>query len=70
MKKWRGDWILPVLVLGMNATCGFVADPLVYGPGYSFTVKGQNGVTMNWHEAVQARLVSLRATPPNAQFGP
>jgi predicted acyltransferase len=58
IKQWRGAWTMPILVFGMNAIAGFVADSLVYGPGYTFTVKAANGSTMNWHEAAQAWLVS------------
>jgi hypothetical protein len=39
---------MPILVFGMNAIAGFVADALVYGPGYSFTVKSANGITLSW----------------------
>jgi predicted acyltransferase len=68
IKKWRGLWTMPVLVFGMNAIAGFVADSLVYGPGYSFTVKNPGGGTMNWHEAAQAWLVSLGASAANASL--
>jgi len=68
IKNWRGAWAMPFLVFGMNAIVGYVADSLVYGPGYTFTVKGVNGVTMNWHEAAQARLVSLGLSAPNASL--
>ncbi len=67
IKKWRGAWTMPILVFGMNAIAGFVADSFVYGPGYSFTVKGPNGPVM-WHDAAQARLVSLGASPANASL--
>ncbi len=43
IKRWRGVWTMPIFVFGMNAIAGFVADSFVYGPGYSFTVKGPNG---------------------------
>ena len=43
IKRWRGVWTMPILVFGMNAIAGFVADSLVYGPGYSFTVKSPSG---------------------------
>src|SRR5205807_6543802 len=39
IKKWRGAWTAPILVFGMNAIAGFVADSVVYGPGYTFNVK-------------------------------
>ena len=47
---------MPILVFGMNAIVGFVADSLIYRPGYTFTAKGPNGATMNWHEAAQSWL--------------
>jgi predicted acyltransferase len=68
IKRWRGAWIVPVLVFGMNAIAGFVADSLVYGPGYTFTVKQPDGVALSWHDAAQAKLVSLGASPPNASL--
>ncbi|HKN16477.1 MAG TPA: heparan-alpha-glucosaminide N-acetyltransferase domain-containing protein [Candidatus Sulfotelmatobacter sp.] len=67
IRKWSGIWTTPILVFGMNAIAGFVADSFVYGPGYSFTVKGPNGPVM-WHDAAQARLVSLGASAPNASL--
>jgi predicted acyltransferase len=68
IKRWRGAWTVPILVFGMNAIAGFVADSLVYGPGYTFTVKQSDGVALSWHDAAQARLVSLGASPPNASL--
>ncbi len=68
IKRWRGAWTMPILVFGMNAIAGFVADSLVYGPGYSFTVKGADGTPVMWHDAAQARLVSLGANPSNASL--
>ena len=68
IKKWRGVWTMPILVFGMNAIAGFVADALVYGPGYSFTVKSPGGGTMSWHEAAQAWLMSLGASAANASL--
>ncbi|PYI59670.1 MAG: hypothetical protein DMC59_05200 [Verrucomicrobia bacterium] len=59
IKQWRGPWTMPILVFGVNAIVGFVADSLVYGPGYSFTVKGHNGTAISWHDAAQVRLVSF-----------
>jgi predicted acyltransferase len=67
IKKWRGLWTMPILVFGMNAIAGFVADSFVYGPGYSFTVKGASGPVM-WHDAAQAKLVSLGASAANASL--
>jgi predicted acyltransferase len=68
IKKWRGLWTMPILVFGMNAIAGFVADSLVYGPGYSFTVKSPGGGTVSWHEAAQAWLMSLGASAANASL--
>jgi predicted acyltransferase len=68
IKQWRGAWTMPILVFGMNAIAGFVADSLVYGPGYTFTVKAANGSTMNWHEAAQAWLVSSGVSAANASL--
>src|SRR5271155_2533351 len=67
IKQWRGAWTMPILVFGMNAIAGFVADSFVYGPGYSFTVKGPNG-PVAWHDAAQAKLISLGASAPNASL--
>jgi len=67
IKQWRGAWTMPILVFGMNAIAGFVADSFVYGPGYSFTVKGPNG-PVAWHDAAQAKLVSLGAGAANASL--
>jgi predicted acyltransferase len=67
IRKWRGAWTMPILVFGMNAIAGFVADSLVYGPGYSFTVKSPSG-PVSWHDAAQARLVSSGASPANASL--
>src|SRR4029077_19344522 len=66
IRKWRGAWTMPILVFGMNAIAGFVADSFVYGPGYTFTVKGATGAAANWHEAAQTKLVSLGASAANA----
>jgi predicted acyltransferase len=67
IRKWRGAWTMPILVFGMNAIAGFVADSLVYGPGYSFTINGPNS-PVPWHDAAQAKLVSLGASPANASL--
>jgi predicted acyltransferase len=66
IKQWRGTWTMPILVFGMNAIAGFVADSFVYGPGYSWSVKGANGATILLHDAAQARLDALIADPANA----
>jgi predicted acyltransferase len=68
IKGWRGAWTIPILVLGANAIAGFVADSLVYGPGYTFTVKHADGTTLSWHDAAQAKLVLFGASPPNASL--
>jgi predicted acyltransferase len=67
IKQWRVAWTMPILVFGMNAIAGFVADSLVYGPGYSFSVKSRNG-PVTWHDAAQAKLVSLGASAANASL--
>ena len=68
VKRWRGVWTMPILVLGMNAIAGFVADSLIYGPGYTFTARGPNGTTMNWHEAAQAWLEAAGLNTANASL--
>jgi len=68
IERWRGAWTMPILVFGMNAIAGFVADSLVYGPGYSFTVKGPSGAALAWHDAAQAHLESIGASPANASL--
>ena len=68
IERWRGAWTMPILVFGMNAIAGFVADSLVYGPGYSFTVKGPGGAAVAWHDAAQAHLESIGASPANASL--
>ncbi len=67
-KQWRGKWTMPILVLGTNAIAGFVADSLIYGPGYSFTVTAANGAKMNWHEAAQAHLEAIGLSVANASL--
>jgi len=68
IKNWRGLWTMPILVLGMNAIAGFVADSFVYGPGYTFTITAANGTTMSWHEAAQAKLMAFGLNAPNASL--
>jgi predicted acyltransferase len=68
IKNWRGTWTMPLLVFGMNPIAAFVADSLVYGPGYTFTVKTAGGATMNWHEAAQDKLLSLGFNPAKASL--
>jgi predicted acyltransferase len=68
VRNWRGRWTKPILVFGMNAITGFVADSQVYGPGYSFMAKGPSGAQMNWHEAAQAHLETLGLSTANASL--
>lgn len=68
IRNWRGAWTMPFLVLGMNAISGFVADSLVYGPGYTFTVKAANGTALSWHDAAQAELMATGLNAPNASL--
>jgi predicted acyltransferase len=68
IKRWRGAWTMPILVFGMNAIAGFVADSFIYGPGYSFTFKDANGAAIAWHDAAQAHLESIGASPANASL--
>jgi predicted acyltransferase len=56
VKRWREKWAMPILVFGMNAIAGFVADSMIYGPGYTFTATASNGARMSWHEAAQSHL--------------
>jgi len=68
IRNWRGAWKMPFMVFGMNAIVGYVADSVVYGPGYTFTAKGPNGVAVYWHEAAQAWLVSFGLSAANASL--
>ena len=68
VKQWRGRWTMPILVFGMNAIAGFVADSLIYGPGYSFTVKLPNALPVSWHEAAQSHLEALGLSTPSASL--
>ena len=68
VKNYRGWWTIPILVLGMNAIAGFVADSLVYGPGYTFMTAGPAGQKLNWHEAAQAFLESAGLRAANASL--
>ena len=68
IQLWRGKWTMPILVFGMNSLAAFVADALVYGPGYSLTVHTANGGTQNLHEYVNACILSLGFNPPNASL--
>ena len=60
---------MPILVFGMNAIAGFVADSLIYGPGYTFTVTTATGTKMNWHEAAQSYLEAAGLSVANASLG-
>lgn len=68
VKQRRGKWTVPILVFGMNAIAGFVADSLIYGPGYTFAVTTANGTKVNWHEAAQAYLESTGLSVANASL--
>ena len=68
VKRWRGKWTMPILVFGMNAIAGFVADSLIYGPGYTFMATGPNGTRMNWHEVAQAYLEAAGLSTANASL--
>jgi predicted acyltransferase len=68
IKHWRGRWTMPILVFGMNAIAGFVADSLVYGPGYTFQMKGPAGTPVSWHEGLNARLLSVTGNPQVASL--
>jgi uncharacterized membrane protein YdcZ (DUF606 family) len=52
----------------MNAIAGFVADSLVYGPGYTFQMKGPAGALVSWHEGLNARLLSVTGNPQIASL--
>ena len=68
VKRWRGKWTMPVLVFGMNAIAGFVADSLIYGPGYTFTARAANGAMESWHEAAQSHLEAAGWSVANASL--
>ena len=68
IKRRRGAWMTPLLVFGMNAIVAFLADSVVYGPGYTFTAHGPDGAKLNWHEAAQAWLVSFGPSAPVASL--
>ncbi len=56
IKNWRAFSTMPILVLGMNPILAYIADSLVYGPGYTFHARTPAGLSVLWHEAVQAHL--------------
>lgn len=68
INQWRGSWTMPILVFGGNAIAAFVVDSFVYGPGYTFIAKAPNGTAVVWHDAAQARLLALGASPANASL--
>lgn len=68
VKRWHGRWIMPIEVFGMNAIAGFVADSVVYGPGYTLMAKGPTGLRLNWHETAQAYLESYGLSTANASL--
>jgi predicted acyltransferase len=68
IKQWRRLWTVPVLVFGMNAIAGFVADALVWGPADAFKVTGQSGAAVSWHEAANEHLSSWGLSQPNASL--
>ena len=68
VRRWRGKWTIPILVFGMNAISGFVADSVIYGPGYTFTVTTTSGAKMNWHEAAQFHLEAAGLSVANASL--
>jgi predicted acyltransferase len=68
IRRWRGAWTMPILVFGMNAIAGFVADSFVYGPAWSFHAQGPNGETITWMQWANARFLSLGVSPANASL--
>jgi predicted acyltransferase len=68
IRRWRDQWTMPILVFGMNSITGFVADSLVYGPGYTFQMKSPAGTLVSWHEGLNARLLSATSNPQIASL--
>jgi predicted acyltransferase len=68
VQRWRGAWTKPMLVFGTNAILGFIADALVYGPGYGFTAPGPNGIRIPLHEWANARLLALTGSIQSASL--
>ena len=68
VKCMQGAWTMPILVFGTNAIAGFIADSIVYGPGYTFTAISPKGARLNWHEAAQAYLESSGMSTANASL--
>jgi predicted acyltransferase len=67
IKNARGWWLNFFLVFGMNPILAYIADSVVYGPGYTFTVHAASG-SVNWHEAAQAHLEALGLSTPLASL--
>jgi predicted acyltransferase len=59
IREWRGKWTIAFLVFGMNPIAGFVADALVYGPAYSWSVTGPNGTPVILKQFAFSRLSAL-----------
>jgi predicted acyltransferase len=68
IRGWRGGWTMAFLVFGMNPIAGFVADALVYGPGYSWHVTGPNGTPITWQEYAFGHLSSLPVSVAGASL--
>jgi predicted acyltransferase len=68
MKNLRGWWTMPILVFGMNSIAGFVADSVVWGPGYAFHLKTADGMLVPWHEAFYVRFLSVVPNPQVASL--
>jgi predicted acyltransferase len=68
MCGYRGGWTVPILVFGMNPIAGYVADSFVYGPMYSFSVKGSNGGTLRWQQAAESHIVAAVGNIPLASL--
>jgi len=68
IRGWRGAWTMPFLVFGMNAIAGFVADALVYGPAYSWHVKGPNGTPITLQEFAFGHLSALPVSAAGASL--
>jgi hypothetical protein len=52
----------------MNAVAGFVAEALVWGPGYSFTAKDPKGGDISCHEVANARPGALGMIAANTSL--
>jgi predicted acyltransferase len=65
IRQWRGAWTMPILVFGMNAIAGYVADYAVLGPAYSWSVTVANGKIL-WFDAIHAWMLAQGPSPANA----